>query len=207
MTENWNELKNKVVLITGAGKGSGRALAVAFSARGARLAVNDITPVNLDQTEADIRNAGGEVKAYVMDVTKKMPIQSLINRVLDDFGRLDILIHCAEVKPLASVLVMDDWDWQRTLEVNLTSAFLLMQSAGRVMKSQAGGVIMLVAPHLQTDPRQVAYAVSKAGLFELCLQAEPEFDPLNIHIRILDPGQGRSLVEQAFTHLEALAAK
>lgn len=201
------DLKDKVVLITGAGKGSGRALAAAFSARGARLAVNDITPVNLDQTEADLRSAGGEVKAYVLDVTKKMPIQSLINRVLDDFGRLDILIHCAEVKPLASVLVMDDWDWQRTLEVNLTSAFLLMQSAGQVMKSQGGGVIMLVAPHIQTDPRQVAYSVSKAGLFELCLQAAPEFDPLNIHIRILDPGQGRSLVEQAFNHLEALAAR
>lgn len=201
------DLKDKVVLVTGAGKGSGRSLAIDFASKGARLAINDITPVNLDETESQIRAAGGEVKSYVVDLAKKMPIQSMINQVNMDFGRIDILVHCAEVKPLASVLEMDGWDWQRTLDVNLTGSFLLMQSAGRLMEKQGGGLIMLMAPHLQTDSRQVAYGVSKAGVVELILQASQEFNEHGITLRALDPALPVSMFEQALFHISRLAEK
>ena len=132
----FSDLKGKVVLVTGAGKGAGRSIADAFASNGACLAINDLTPINLDDTESAYPAAGGQVKAYVVDVTKKMPIQGLINTVMDDWGRIDILVNCAQVKPTSTLLEMDDWDWQRTLDVNLTGVFLLMQSVGRVMRTR-----------------------------------------------------------------------
>ena len=137
------DLKDRIVLVTGAGKGTGRRVAEAFAACGAVVAANDVSPVNLDETVANILAAGGRVKAYVEDIAKKMPIQGLLNSVLDDFERIDILVNCAEVEPQKSVLEMDDWDWQRTLDVNLTGAFLLTQSTGRIMKKAAGSSSIL----------------------------------------------------------------
>jgi NAD(P)-dependent dehydrogenase (short-subunit alcohol dehydrogenase family) len=193
------DLKGKVVLVTGAGKGAGRAIAQAFANHGASLAINDLTPINLDQTEAGIRAAGGQVKAYVVDVTKKMPIQGLVKTVLDDWGRIDILINCAQVKPTSSLLDMDDWDWQRTLDVNLTGVFLLMQSVGRVMRTQGGGRILTIAPHSFSGPKQAAYAVSKAGLVELSARANQEFSKYDIQVHLINPDEGTDIVEQALS--------
>ena len=150
------DLKDRIVLVTGAGRGTGRRVAEAFAARGAVVAVNDVSPVNMDETVAHITAAGGQVKAYVEDIAKKMPIQGLLNSVLDDFGRIDILVNCAEVEPQITVLEMDDWDWQRTLDVNLTGAFLLTQSAGRIMKEKGGGIIVHVGERAKGQERRAA---------------------------------------------------
>jgi NAD(P)-dependent dehydrogenase (short-subunit alcohol dehydrogenase family) len=171
-------LTGKVVLITGAGKGVGRRLAEALAARGATLAVNDLTPINLDETVARIAAAGGQVQPYLADIAKKLPVQGLLNRVLDDFSRLDVLVNCAQVEPRKSVYEMDEWDWQRTLDVNLTGAFLLTQSAGRIMKEKGGGTIV----HLGVRPGgpgpdegRAAYLAAKAGLEALVKAAANEF--------------------------------
>ena len=82
--------KNKVVLITGAGRGYGRELAKAFAAQGARLALNDISPMNLNTLVKEIEAEGGEAKAYVQDIAKKVPVQGLVMHVEDDFGKIDI---------------------------------------------------------------------------------------------------------------------
>jgi 3-oxoacyl-[acyl-carrier protein] reductase len=191
------DLADKVVLVTGAGKGAGRAIALAFAAEGAILAINDLTPINLDETEADIRAVGGSVKTYIVDVTKKMPIQGLVKSVLDDWGRIDILVNCAQVRPKAPLLDMDDWDWQRTLDVNLTGVFLLAQSAGRVMRTRGGGTILMVAPIGEVEANQGAYATSKAGLVELTLQIKREFSAYNIEVHLIQADRIDSVVEQA----------
>lgn len=185
-----NDFKGKVVLVTGAGKGRGRAVSEAFAAQGALLAVNDISPVNLDETTSRIRRAGGQVRAYVGDIAKKMPLQALLNQVLEDFGRLDIVVNCAEVEPQKPLLEMDEWDWQRTLDVNLSGAFLLIQSGGRIMKEQGGGVILQIGagtdnPASPTEPR-AAYLASKAGLRALISAAASELTALGIRVRLVD---------------------
>src|SRR6266545_4230416 len=135
-------LKDKVVLITGAGKGSGRILAQVFAERGSLVAANDISPINVEEVVNQIVANGGRAKAYVEDVAKKVGVQHVINQVEDDFGRIDILINHAAVEPHTPLLEMDEWDWHRVLDVNLTGAFLMTQSVGRLMRAQGSGVII-----------------------------------------------------------------
>ena len=185
---------DKVILVTGAGKGTGRGVAKAFAGQGACVAANDISPVNLDETVADILAAGGQAKAYVEDIAKKMPVQTLLNAVLDDFGQIDILVNCAEVEPQKSVLEMDDWDWQRTLDVNLNGAFLLTQSAGRIMKEKGGGVIVHVGERPKGTERRAAYFTSKAGLAALSALAAYELSEAGIRVYHVQPEETSDVV-------------
>lgn len=180
-----SDLKYKSVLVTGAGKGTGRGVAEAFAARGASVAANDISPVNLDETVARILAAGGHARAYVEDIAKKMPVQALLNQVLDDFGRIDILVNCAEVEPHLSVVEMDDWDWQRTLDVNLTGVFLLTQSVGRIMKEKGGGIIIHMGGRTKVPGRHAAYVASKAGAAALVKVAADEFLAFGVHVYLV----------------------
>ena len=189
------DLKDRIVLVTGAGRGTGRRVAEAFAARGAVVAVNDVSPVNMDETVAHITAAGGQVKAYVEDIAKKMPIQGLLNSVLDDFGRIDILVNCAEVEPQITVLEMDDWDWQRTLDVNLTGAFLLTQSAGRIMKEKGGGIIVHVGERAKGQERRAAYFASKAGLAALSALAAYELIEYNVRVHHIQLDETGDVVE------------
>jgi NAD(P)-dependent dehydrogenase (short-subunit alcohol dehydrogenase family) len=189
------DFSGKIVLITGAGKGTGRGVAKAFADRGASLAVNDVSPVNLDETAALIMAAGGQVKAYVEDIAKKMPVQTLLNAVLDDFGRIDILVNCAEVEPQKSVLEMDDWDWQRTLDVNLNGAFLLTQSVGRIMQAKNGGIIVHVGERAKGPEKRAAYFTSKAGLAALSALAAYEFSEYGIRVYHVRPEETGDVVK------------
>jgi NAD(P)-dependent dehydrogenase (short-subunit alcohol dehydrogenase family) len=185
----------KIVLVTGAGKGTGRRVAETFAAHGATVAINDVSPVNLDETMAHIMASGGQVKTYVEDIAKKMPIQGLLNSVLDDFGRIDILVNCAEVEPQKTVLEMDDWDWQRTMDVNLTGAFLLTQSAGRIMKEKGGGIIIHVGERAKGPERRAAYFASKAGLAALSALAAYELIEYNVRVHHIQPDETGDVTE------------
>lgn len=177
------EFSGKVVLVTGAGKGTGRRLAEAFAAAGAVVAVNDLTPVNLDETVRRIAAAGGQARAYLQDVAKKMPVQALVNAVLEDLGSLDILVCSAEVEPVKSLLEMDEWDWQRTLDVNLSGAFLLIQAAGREMAARRrGGTILLLGARPKGAEKRAAYLVSKAGLERLVELADRELAAFGVRV-------------------------
>jgi 3-oxoacyl-[acyl-carrier protein] reductase len=182
----WDEmgsLKNKVVLVTGAGKGSGRLLAEAFARQGASVAANDISPINVENAVDQILATGGRAKAYVEDVAKKVGAQNIINQVEDDFGHIDILINHAAVEPHISLLDMDEWDWHRVLDVNLTGAFLMTQSVGRVMRGQGSGVIInLITRSVRNDHAGAAFIASMNGLDGFTREAARELSPYGVRV-------------------------
>ena len=185
-----DEFKDKVVLITGAGRGLGRAIAEAFALRQAIVAANDLTPINLDNTLERIISGGGRAKDYIYDVSKKIPVQTMVDLVLTDWGRIDILVNHAVVRPQAALLTMDEWDWQRTLDVNLTGPFLMIQRVGQVMRYQGGGFIVnliTAVEDAQEWPGQAAFVASQVGLLGLTRQAAHELASDHIHVNAVCP--------------------
>ena len=170
----------KIVLVTGAGKGAGRKIAQAFAARGAVVAVNDISPVNLDAVVDEINAAGGRAHAYVHDVAKKVDVQAMVNNITDDFGRIDILVNCAHVEPHTSLINLDEWDLHRVFEVNAIGTLLMMQSVSRVMRTQDSGIIVNVVK-LSTDS-PVSFIASRAGIAAMTSRAAEELAQHGIQV-------------------------
>lgn len=187
------EFQDKVVLITGAGRGAGRQLAETFAGQGARVALNDISPQGVETLVAELRLRGHNGKIYVEDIAKKVGVQALVKQVEDDFGRIDILINHASVEPHVPLLDMDEWDWHRTLDVNLTGAFLAMQTVGRIMREREGGVIINLASlsggTVALD--RAAYVSSLFGLVGLTRQAARELFAYGVRVHMVGRGLGR----------------
>jgi len=182
-----SDFTGKVVLITGAGKGAGRRLARAFARHGAVVAANDISPINVEELVTEINTKGGNAKAYIEDVAKKLGAQALVKQVEDDFGHIDILVNHAAVEPRFPLLDMDEWDWHRVLDVNLTGAFLMTQSVGRMMREAGGGVIFNLIAEVGRDvsPPRAAFIASMAGLKSFSQQAACELEPYGIRVHAL----------------------
>lgn len=174
------EFSGKVVLITGAGRGTGRTLARELAARGVTLALNDISPLNVDTVVEETLAAGGRAKAYIHDVAKKVAVQAMVNQVVDDFGRIDALVNCANVQPLAPLLELDEWDLHRLFEVNAIGTLLMMQSVGRVMRQAGGGVIVNVVKLPVDAP--ASYLASRGGIAALSQRADEEWKPYRIRV-------------------------
>jgi len=187
-------LHDQVVLIIGAGRAPAPALARAFADQGAILAANDFSPITLDQAAAQVLERGGRIKTYVADATRGMPLRAMIDEVLEDWGRVDVLVNNPRVQPSAPLLSMDEWDWQRTIEVNLNGPFLVTQLVARLMREQGGGTILNI---VDTNPASLdlegnaAYAASQQGFYALTQAAARELMAYNIRVYALcpdDPG-------------------
>ncbi|HEX8993134.1 MAG TPA: SDR family oxidoreductase [Anaerolineales bacterium] len=186
MGGDMEDLKGRIVLITGAGRGSGRALARLFAAHGAQVAANDISPVNLDDLVLD---SGGAIRAYPEDIAKKVGVQAVIKQVEDDFGRIDILVNHAAVEPRATLLEIDEWDWHRVLDVNLTGAFLATQSVGRIMRQNGAGTIFnLIGLGTPIHAHSAAYAAAMYGLIALTRCAASELGPYHVFVHAVGKG-------------------
>ncbi|MGZ9223215.1 MAG: SDR family NAD(P)-dependent oxidoreductase [Anaerolineales bacterium] len=197
-----NKLRDKVVLITGAGRGSGRYLALAFAERGAIVAANDISPINVEEVVDQIIAQGGHAKAYIDDIVKKVAAQNIVKQVEDDFGRIDILINHAAVQPHVSLLDMDEWDWHRVLDVNLTGVFLMMQSVGRVMRARCSGVIInLITVRQEWAEGEAAFVASMSGLAGLTRRAARELSPHGIQVHMVQ-NQAETVVENVLSFLD-----
>ncbi len=184
-------LSNQVALVTGAGRGIGRSIALALAQSGARVCVNDINPDTAHATVGDILAAGGQAFDYTADVANKLQIGPMIEAIRDRWDRLDILVNNAGVEPKASVLALDEWDWDRTMGVNLKGTFLCTQLAGRVMREQGSGVIVNVssiAGYKSPLVNGSAYCASKAGVVGFTRECAREFAAYNIRVNAVCPG-------------------
>lgn len=167
-------LQEKVALVTGAGQPLGAAIALGLAQAGATIIVNDLNPDRAERTAQTIRDQGGRAVAITADVANKFQCVHLIETARTECGRIDILVNATRVRPTAPILKMDEWDWVRTLEVNLKGVFFMSQLCGRVFSNQnelagaiQGGLIINLADDGLNPDRplnQSAYYTSQAAL-------------------------------------------
>ncbi len=181
-------LAGKVALVTGAGRGIGKAIAQGLADCGATVAVNDIDPQTATLTASIL---SGEAQAYAGDVGSAAEVERIIDKVMDDWEQLDILINNAGIEPHSSILEMTDEQWQSTINVNLSAAFYTSRAAGRIMRERGQGVIVNIASiagHNIPLRNRASYVASKAGLIGFTRECAREFAAYGIRVNAVCPG-------------------
>lgn len=159
------KLKDKAVLVTGAGTGIGRSIALACAREGARVAVNGRRPGPIEATVAAIAAEGGTAFAVQADVTQSPDVQRMMQAVVERFGRLDVLVNNAGSNPpRADLLEASEDDWKLAMDGNLTSVFLCCKYAMPHLIASKGNIVNIVSVLGYVKTRKVfAYASAKAG--------------------------------------------
>lgn len=184
------DLAGKVALITGAGRGIGKAIALRFSQAGATIALNDIHPDELKKTLGEIERMGGEGIYVKADVSKSREVKEMVDYVVDKLGVVDILVNNAAVTKIVPFLETTEELWDRTLEINLKGAFLCARAVIPGMIKKGGGKIINMSSQSgqRGSPWHIAYSVSKFGIIGLTQCLAVEFGPYNIKVNALCPG-------------------
>jgi NAD(P)-dependent dehydrogenase (short-subunit alcohol dehydrogenase family) len=189
-------LKDKVALITGAGRGIGRAIALGYAREGAHVAR---TPAEVESAADEVRLLGARALAVVCDVTDEAQVKQAVARTLAEFGRLDILVNNAGVGAVRPIHGTPLATWERALAVNLTGTFLCTKHAWKPMQAQGQGCIVNIAS--LAGRRGVAlmsaYAASKWGQIGFTLSAAEEGRPHHIRVNAIAPGKGDTAMRAA----------
>lgn len=185
------DLSGKSVVITGAGKGIGEALARRFGDAGCRVVVNDIDSASAATVAAAITADGGEACAAPADVSESTQVDSMFDTALDEFGAVDVLVNNAGlVSPMLHFFEADEAWWRRIIDVNLTGHFLCCHRAAKIMAKAGGGSIINMSSGGATRAHRsfTAYDASKGGIEALTRAMALDLGPYNIRVNALMPG-------------------
>ena len=202
-------IKDHVAIITGAGRGVGRATALRFAREGALVVLFSRTPAPLDDVASEIAREGYPVHSLVGDVSREEDVQALFQQAMQVYKRVDILVNCAGVVAVRPFAEMDASTWDHVLGVNLRGTFLCCHEAFRIMAVQRSGVIVNLSSlsgvkGVEKFPGLSAYNVSKAGVASLTEILAVEGKPYNIRVCAVSPGAvDTEMLRQAAPHLKA----
>ncbi len=183
-------LENRVAVITGGASGMGRAMALKFAAEGCDVVVNDIQEEKAAEVAGAIRASGRGAVAVRADVSRGEDIRSLVDRAVEAFGKIDILVTNAGAAGGADLEHSDEQEWDRVMALNLKGAFLLCKAAVPHMKERRYGKIIMVSSMGAVRPSisVLAYHSAKAGVLGLMKNLAFELAPFGIYVNCIVPG-------------------
>ena len=186
-----DSLNGKVVLVTGAGRGIGRAIAERFAEAGSTVAVNDIDGGAAAGTAAAITDRGGAAMAARADVSDSTQVAAMVDAVMAGHGRIDVLVNNAGiVSPTRHFFEADEAWWRRIIDVNLTGHFLVSHPVARIMAKHGGGSIINMSSGGATRAHRsfTAYDATKGGIEALTRAMALDLGPYNVRVNALVPG-------------------
>jgi 3-oxoacyl-[acyl-carrier protein] reductase len=187
-------LKDKVAIITGAGRGLGKEFALRFAAEGARLLLPDISLERAQETAGIITSQGGEAHAMLTDISEEKDTKNMADEVIRLYSRVDIMLNNAALYYGVGRRAWDAWtvkDWDRLFEVNVRGTYLCCKAIGPLMEKQGSGKIINIASDVFRVPGAVnllAYACSKAAVYALTQALARALGPSGINVNSIGPG-------------------
>ena len=192
-----DRLKNKVVIVSGAGSvgpgwGNGRAIAYRFAQEGAKVFGVDLNPDALLETVAKVHEVGGEIATWQADVTSDEAVQSMVQACIETYGRVDVLVNNVGGSKKGGPVQLDETTWDQQIDFNLKSVFLGCKHVLPIMEEQQSGSIVNISSTSGirwTGSAQVAYASAKAGVIQFSRVVAVEYAKKNIRCNTVIPGQ------------------
>ena len=183
--------KDSVVIITGAASGIGKACALSFASKGAKVIAVDLNVKGLEDTKSKIHKKNGTAITVMADITKKEDINKIVTSAVSNFGRIEALINCAGICQIRNVEDLTEEEWDRMMSINLKGTFFLSQSVLKEMKKcQKGRIVNMgsVAGEIGGVLVGANYAASKAGIICLTKSLAKYAAPYNINVNSVSPG-------------------
>lgn len=192
-------LKDKVALITGASRGIGEATAVGLAQAGADLAIVSRKLPDLEKVAEEVRKLGKKCLPVQAHLGKVEDINQLVKRVLEEFGKVDILVNNAATNPtMAQAIDVDERAWDSVMNLNLKGLFFLSQAIARVMREKGGGKIINVSSAAGTTPDILPlYSISKAGVNMATKVMAQQWAQYNIRVNAIAPGLTKTRFSEA----------
>src|SRR4030042_183016 len=181
-------LRDKVAMVTGAGRGIGEGIALRFAEEGAKLIVNDVSEADASRTVGAIKSKGGQAKAVIGSVASRQVAQKMVDTAVNEFGTVDIIVNNAGIIRDAMLHKMTDEQWDQVIEVNLKGVFLCTQCAAKVMREKGyGKIINISSSSWRGNPGQINYSATKAGVIGMTKTAAKELAPKGINVNVIAP--------------------
>lgn len=184
------QLENQIAVVTGAGRGIGRAIALKFATEGADVACLSRTAENSEKVAAEVRALGRKAWAHAVDVADAAAVSAAAERILAECGRVNVLVNNAGVTRDGLLMIMKEADWDGVLDTNLKGAFLVTKAFSRSMLKQRSGRIINISSviGLIGNAGQCNYAASKAGLIGFTQSCARELASRHITVNAIAPG-------------------
>ena len=186
------KLEGKKAIVTGGGTGIGKAIALEFASAGADVVVCSRNIQNIEKVRDEIKALGRDSLAIPMDVWFKEQVDNMVQKVIDEFGRIDILVNNAGINRPTPVLDLTEDTWNLIFNTNLKGLFFCTQAVARHMVRQESGKIINISSTASlgaNEPGQAAYAASKIGVNAFTKACAREFGPYGINVNAIAPGR------------------
>ncbi len=182
-------LKDKVAIVTGAGRGIGRGIAEVFAAEGAKVVIATLELSEGQETLEAIRNAGGEAVAVQTDVSQEASVKAMVDKTIETYGRIDTLVNNAGITVFKSIFEVTLEDWNKVIGIDLLGVFLCSKYAAFEMRSSGGSIINISSNHaIATIPNAEMYAAAKGGVNAMTRSMALSLGQYGIRVNAIMPG-------------------